>query len=170
MTQDVKNWVTGSMGYTILNYEHIPMLKKVITGITLFALLFVELSAFAQYGWGGGWGGGSFGSNNGFFALNRDICPGGDSSPSPYDGNCGNGILAQQAGLLVTGPGTGSNLGTLIRRLRRRQVSFVNYLRNLPWRAFRRRTATPVPSNTGSVVTGTVNTGSINTGSIMTGN
>gem|GEM_PF-5323811 len=72
---------------------------------------------------------------------------------------------------MITGPGgTGSNIGTIIRRLRRRQVSFVNYLRNLPWRPFRRRVTTPTPANTGSVVTGTIMTGDINTGSIMTGN
>ncbi|MFA7285132.1 MAG: hypothetical protein WC004_04925, partial [Candidatus Absconditabacterales bacterium] len=104
------------------------MIKTVIACAMLCSLVMTGISAFAQYGGGGGGGGGSFGGSPGVFALNRDVCPNGDFSPSFYDGNCGNGILAQQTDLLVTGPdGSGTNtFGDMVKILITKQISVLN--------------------------------------------
>ena len=95
-------------------------MKKVLA-LVLIALVSFSSVGFAQYGWGG-WGGWS---SNGWggsisFALNRDVCPNGDKTPSIFDGSCGDSITDQ---LLVTWPTK--------KIKKKRRISFTKFLLRL---------------------------------------
>ena len=82
-------------------------MKKVISLLSVLALVASSGAVLAQYSTYGGWGwgastGSSSSSGGSSSSLQRDYCPDGDMTFSYYDGLCEEGVAAAESGTTTT--------------------------------------------------------------------